>query len=475
MQYCAVIGDIIGSRRLKKEERAKVQARLRYVLEEINETYRFEIAAQFLITLGDEFQGLLYFAGPAMEITQRIARAMYPAKLRYGVGIGEISTGIDPDKALGADGPAYHRARDCVNALRARKTQGFPVLVRTGGAEDSLLDGLCLLLDGLVSGWSSKQAECVRSMRVLGEQLVVAERLGLTPSTVSRTLARAQYEKYETALDRLNAYFAAVDDSREDTPLRQARRVQEQSMQLAAARDWERAAGTLRAFLQKPVLAELPARQRMVLLRRLANVQLQNGHMADAAGAVQEGLRIARREHSQEAEAAMLNDLAAVYLQQGNLTEAAEALDGAERLVKACSLPDSLGYAVRGRRADLYERAGQREKALAACRAVLREMPEPDENSVFLPGDTVLNLGDLLFRMGNIQEGRACAVSALAGFQEIGRFDMAGRAARLLQRMEAQNGDPARAASYARIARLAEKREKQMAQARETDRDNGEG
>ena len=475
MQYCAVIGDIIGSRGMEKEERAKVQARLRYALEEINETYRFEVAAQFLITLGDEFQGLLYFAGPAVEIIQRIARAVYPAKLRYGVGIGEMSTGIDPDKALGADGPAYHRARNCVNALRAQKTLGFPVLARTGGAADSLLDGLCLLLDGLVSGWSLKQAECVRLMRVLGEQLAVAERLELTPSTVSRTLARAQYESYETAIDRLTAYFAALDDSREDTVLHRARRVQEQSARFTAAGDWESAAETLRAFLQKPAFAELPARQRMVLLRRLGNAQQQNGHIADAAGTMREGLRIARQEHSQEAEAAMLNDLAAAYLQQGNLAAAAEALDGAEQLMKDYSLPDTLRYAVHGRRAALYERTGQREKALAACRAMLREMPGPEENPALLQGNTFLDLGNLFFRTGNTQEGRACAASALAGFQEIGRFDMAGRTARLLQQMETQNGNSAQAASYARIARLAEKREKQMTQARETDPDNGEG
>ena len=56
-QYIAIIGDIKNSRKI--DNRKEVQTKLNGVLDEINQTYCEEIAAGFLITLGDEFQGLL--------------------------------------------------------------------------------------------------------------------------------------------------------------------------------------------------------------------------------------------------------------------------------------------------------------------------------------------------------------------------------------------------------------------------------
>lgn len=48
-----------------------------------------------MITLGDEFQGLLNNPAYAIEIVKYIQRELYPVKLRFGIGIGEISTEIN--------------------------------------------------------------------------------------------------------------------------------------------------------------------------------------------------------------------------------------------------------------------------------------------------------------------------------------------------------------------------------------------
>lgn len=56
-QYCAIIGDINESRKLEK--RGAVQKIFERAVEQINKTYQDEIASKFLITTGDEFQGLL--------------------------------------------------------------------------------------------------------------------------------------------------------------------------------------------------------------------------------------------------------------------------------------------------------------------------------------------------------------------------------------------------------------------------------
>ena len=114
--FVAVIGDIKDSRLL--ENRKEVQLRLREVLERLNENYKEEIVSRFLITLGDEFQGLLCSGKAVLDMINEIRMEMYPVRLRFGIGFGQITTDIKTEMALGADGPGYYRAREAVELLK---------------------------------------------------------------------------------------------------------------------------------------------------------------------------------------------------------------------------------------------------------------------------------------------------------------------------------------------------------------------
>ena len=63
--YCAIIGDIIGSKALA--DRAGVQAKLQETLTQVNGRYEKALASDCTITLGDEFQALLVTPVPAFE------------------------------------------------------------------------------------------------------------------------------------------------------------------------------------------------------------------------------------------------------------------------------------------------------------------------------------------------------------------------------------------------------------------------
>ena len=103
--YAAIIGDIKDSRKL--DTRKQIQKNLNHILNQLNTEYSFDISAKFTITLGDEFQGLLHNCTNLLHITETIQREMYPVKLRFGIGVGEITTDINPELAIGADGPSY--------------------------------------------------------------------------------------------------------------------------------------------------------------------------------------------------------------------------------------------------------------------------------------------------------------------------------------------------------------------------------
>ena len=119
MQYYAIIGDIKRSKKI--ENRCEIQEKLKKILDNVNSIYNNDISAKFLITLGDEFQGLLEITAPILEIIKYIQREIYPIKLRFGVGIGNVSTLINHEAAIGADGPAFYAAREMIDFLREQE------------------------------------------------------------------------------------------------------------------------------------------------------------------------------------------------------------------------------------------------------------------------------------------------------------------------------------------------------------------
>ena len=112
MNYIVIIGDIKHSKSISN--RYEIQGQLKKTLDYINKKYKTSVAARFLITLGDEFQGLLSTAEPLIDIIGYIQNEMFPVRIRVGVGIGEITTEINKNAAIGAYGPAFYAARRAI-------------------------------------------------------------------------------------------------------------------------------------------------------------------------------------------------------------------------------------------------------------------------------------------------------------------------------------------------------------------------
>ncbi len=122
MIYVALIGDMVGSRSYRSEAREEVQARLRKALSAANadERRKGDIKAEFVITTGDEFQGLLKARADPLWFARFVQDVMgEEPRLRFGIGKGELSTKGMPEKAIGIDGPCFYNARDAI--IRAKK------------------------------------------------------------------------------------------------------------------------------------------------------------------------------------------------------------------------------------------------------------------------------------------------------------------------------------------------------------------
>lgn len=204
--FAAVIGDIKDFRHL--ENRKEVQVHLQEILERLNEKYKDHIVSKFLITLGDEFQGLLCGGEHILDMVNEVRMEMYPVRLRFGIGFGQITTDIKSEMALGADGPGYYRAREAVELLKEREKKNRPVLAELclrldekDQEKEVLLNTVFDLMYVVESGWTERQRETIWDMLLYGDgQQNTARRLSISQPTVQKALAAGSYYTYENAL-----------------------------------------------------------------------------------------------------------------------------------------------------------------------------------------------------------------------------------------------------------------------------------
>ena len=207
MQYYAIIGDIKRSKKI--ENRCEIQEKLKKILDNVNSIYNNDISAKFLITLGDEFQGLLEITAPILEIIKYIQREIYPINLRFGVGIGNVSTLINHEAAIGADGPAFYAASEMIEFLREQekklKKQAADIQISVYEKkcfETEEINAMFSLLKIIEDSWTEKQRYTIWDMMIhQGSQKMCAERMDITQSTVARRLADGKYIIYQRTME----------------------------------------------------------------------------------------------------------------------------------------------------------------------------------------------------------------------------------------------------------------------------------
>ncbi|MFA9377871.1 MAG: SatD family protein [Lachnotalea sp.] len=208
--YVAIIGDIKNSNKFK--DRKSVQEKLKSTLEKINEKYEYGISAKFIITLGDEFQGLLCEGENVFNIVEEIQRKMYPVEIRFGIGVGAISTDINSEMALGADGPAYYMARKSIEFLKqnVQKNKTYHSDIRIEIDEDKksieeMLNTILLLLEVIRKNWTDRQREIIwDSVTYQDSQEKSAKRLEIAQSSVQRGLTNGNFYAYKEGKATIN-------------------------------------------------------------------------------------------------------------------------------------------------------------------------------------------------------------------------------------------------------------------------------
>lgn len=202
MVYCAIIGDIVKSKKIPN--RQEIQDLFYSVLMEINIEFDNDIASNFTITLGDEFQGLISKPSLSYEIIKIIKQRMSPVELVFGVGIGEMKTTIKKEISIGSDGPAYHYARNMVE--KAKKIRPS-IRYYSDTASDELINGLLYFAESCINSRTAKQVEVVKLFDELKFQKEVAKRLNKSQSTISGMLLNAFYYEVANAEEEIKSFL----------------------------------------------------------------------------------------------------------------------------------------------------------------------------------------------------------------------------------------------------------------------------
>jgi len=207
-KYLAIIVDVVKSRELP--DRGEFQKRLKRSISRVNDEFDASIASNFVLTIGDEFQGLLNRAEKIPQLLAVIRSEIHPIEPRVGIGIGGLDTAIEPD-AIGMDGPCFHRAR---NAIERAKSSETSIEVETGYLNDAFRI-YALLYSSLRNQWTTRQKQVfdLAMMGMPGKK--VAKQLGITPSAVSQHLgaveANAIFDATQIWVDALIRTYNSVE------------------------------------------------------------------------------------------------------------------------------------------------------------------------------------------------------------------------------------------------------------------------
>ncbi len=183
-QYFAVIGDIVESRKI--DDRAGLQRQLDAGLAVINRQYANQVASKYLLTIGDEFQGLVQTSKSLDQILASLRIAVHPADLRFGIGVGELFTPLR-EHAIGMDGPCFQRARVAIERAKERSTQ---IEVENGDAHPGF-EIYSLLYSAMRRNWTERQRQIIDLSMSGMEGVDIARLLGVSPSAVSQHLRAA--------------------------------------------------------------------------------------------------------------------------------------------------------------------------------------------------------------------------------------------------------------------------------------------
>ncbi len=205
--YFVIISDIVNSRNI--DNRLDVQEKYISLTDTLNRKYHPDIASKFVVTMGDEIQGLLENPKNIIAIIKEMSNTMYPNKLRFAIGVGTINTKIDFENSIRIDGNSYHRARLCIDKIKElnkKNPSTYNIMINSNNEVwDDLVNSNLMLCNALRSSWTQKQDMIVNMYETCDkDQGKTSKALSFSQSYISKTLKVVMYKNFSDALNTVS-------------------------------------------------------------------------------------------------------------------------------------------------------------------------------------------------------------------------------------------------------------------------------
>jgi len=122
----------------------------------------------------------------AYETTlERLEKAKKLFSLRYGIGLGTITTKINKEAAIGMDGPAFYNARKSIETAKSNNLKFY----FTGGYEnDKTINTLMHWLGLENKKWNFRKFQIIKLVKDGWTQKQISESLKISQPAVSKIL-----------------------------------------------------------------------------------------------------------------------------------------------------------------------------------------------------------------------------------------------------------------------------------------------
>ncbi len=188
--YLVIIGDIVQSRQVA--DRAKVQTIFANAIQQIKQEFSDQFVSPPTLTIGDEFQAVLHRTTDLFLMIHRFEIALWPVRLRFGLGMGTIETPLNLQAAIGMDGSAFHHARQALEEAR-RSKQKYRVFTALPPLQQNALHLLLSWIDLNIQGWSKEKLQILLLNRLGKRQKEIAVQLGISQPAVSQHLNKPAF------------------------------------------------------------------------------------------------------------------------------------------------------------------------------------------------------------------------------------------------------------------------------------------
>jgi len=207
---CVITVDIKGSKKLK--DRAVIQNEILNLLSNLNKKFSDHIIADFMITLGDEFQGVLKNTKPILKIFKYIKENL-PVEFYCGVGVGSIETPLSR-KPSEMDGSAFHRSRE---ALEEAKKKRIEIVFKSDHEEiDFPLNSIMELILYVQNKWTKRQREVISFLESQKDVnlSVVAKHFRVSKQAISKIIRAAGWKAIRKAEKVVEHYLELLEQSK---------------------------------------------------------------------------------------------------------------------------------------------------------------------------------------------------------------------------------------------------------------------